>query len=358
MRVVVAMSGGVDSSVCAALLVEQGHEAIGVTMRLGHHDSAEPIAPARIGRPNCCSLEGAEDARRVAARLGIPFYALNYERAFGHAVVDYFTDEYLSGRTPNPCVLCNKELKFGRLLELADDLDAEFIATGHYARTQRRNGRYTISRGADGAKDQSYVLFPLAQKQLARTLLPLGSLAKGEVRKIARRLGLATADKPESQEVCFIADDDYKRFLRERVGENIRPGDILDAHGNVLGKHEGTAFYTVGQRRGLGVAVGHPLYVTEIRAADRAVVVGTADDLLARECTVRDVNWVSIARPTEPVRATVQIRYRDAGAIASVSPLGEGRARVEFDVPRRAITPGQAAVFYDGDVLLGGGWIE
>jgi len=356
-RVIVAMSGGVDSSACAAILVDAGYDVVGVTMRLGMHDSVEPDAD----KPSCCGVEGIHDARRVAARLGIPYYAVNYEQLFAEKVVDYFTDEYLAGRTPNPCVMCNQELKFGKLLQLADELDAEFVATGHYARIGHANGRRALYRALDQDKDQSYVLFSLSQEQMARTMLPLGDMSKPDVRALARSHGLANSDKPESQEICFIADDDYRRFLRDRIESaetpGAIPGEIVNGDGEVLGEHPGTAFYTVGQRRGLGITAPGPLYVTEIDAPGGKIVVGSADQLMKSECRVSGVNWLSIEPPTEPIRARIKIRYRDAGALGTVDPRQDGESFVKFDEPRRAITPGQVAVFYDGDLVLGGGWI-
>ncbi|GIX07011.1 MAG: tRNA-specific 2-thiouridylase MnmA [Candidatus Poribacteria bacterium] len=352
-RVVVAMSGGVDSSVVAALLVEAGYEVIGITMRLGSHDSVVP----EVGKPTCCGIEGIMDARRVAAQLGIPFYPVNYETLFAKKVVDYFTEEYRRGRTPNPCVLCNQELKFGQLLLLAEELEADAVATGHYARIVQEQGRYQLLRGKDRRKDQSYFLFSMTQEQLARTLFPLGDYTKDQVREIARNLGLWTAEKPESQEICFIPDNNYRRFLAERAPEVRRPGKIVDRQGHVLGEHPGTAFFTVGQRRGLGIASHEPLYVVEIRPEENLLVVGTREELLRKDCLLENVNWLSIPEPSEPIPARVQIRYRDPGGEATVEPLPDGRARVHFHEPRGAITPGQAAVFYDGDLVLGGGWI-
>lgn len=352
-RVLVAMSGGVDSAVSAALLVEAGYEVIGVTMRLGSHDVVEPD----VEKPSCCGVEGILDARRVASQLGIPFYPVNYEKAFAESVVDYFVSEYLRGRTPNPCMLCNQELKFGRLLELADELGATYVATGHYARILRENERYMLLRGSDPHKDQSYVLFAMTQSQLARTLFPVGEMTKADVRAYARQHGLPNADKAESQEICFIPDDNYRRFLKERLGDAIEPGPIVTREGTLLGYHDGIPFYTIGQRRGLGIALGHPLYVTEIHVQDRVIVVGSHEELYATTFHVERVNWVSIPLPGASFRATVKIRSKDSGAPATITPLGDDRVEVVFDVPRRAITPGQAAVFYDGEKVLGGGWI-
>ncbi len=355
-KVIAAMSGGVDSSVTAALMVEAGYDVIAITMRLGTHDTIE----IESDKPSCCSLEGVEDARRVATQLGIPFYAVNYETPFRQSIVDYFTDEYVSGRTPSPCVICNQDLKFGKLLELATQLEVEHVATGHYARIEREpeTGRYTLHKGIDSRKDQSYFLFSLTQAQLSRALMPLGGYAKDEVREVARKYQLRTAEKPESQELCFIADDNYKRFLTDRIPEKIQEGTIVDQEGQVLGAHQGIPFYTVGQRRGLGISANTPLYVTELKVHDNTIVVGKNEDLLADTMQVEKVNLITMDKLTEPIRADVKIRYKDAGAAATISPLGDTEVEVKFDQPRRAVTPGQAAVFYDGDTVVGGGWIK
>ena len=350
------MSGGVDSSVTAALMLESGCDVIGVTMRLGAPDTLE----VESEKPNCCSLEGIEDARRVATQLEIPFYGVNYEEIFRERIIDYFVDEYLDGRTPSPCMICNRELKFGKLLSLADSLEYDFIATGHYARIERDrdSGRYLLRRGIDANKDQSYFLSALTQEQLRRALMPLGEYTKDQVRDMARKFKLRTADKLESQELCFVADDNYRRFLKERVPEKIHEGDIVDKDGNLLGKHQGIPFYTVGQRRGLGIAAGHPLYVTQVNAQNNTIVVGASADLLRQSMLVERINLISIERFDEPIRALVKVRSRDDGALAAIHPLSDTEAKVVFDEPRRAITPGQATVFYDGDVVIGGGWIK
>ena len=350
------MSGGVDSSVTAALMLESGCDVIGVTMRLGAPDTLE----VESEKPNCCSLEGIEDARRVATQLEIPFYGVNYEETFRERIIDYFVDEYLDGRTPSPCMICNRELKFGKLLSLADSLEYDFIATGHYARIERDrdSGRYLLRRGIDANKDQSYFLSALTQEQLRRALMPLGEYTKDQVRDLARKFKLRTADKLESQELCFVADDNYRRFLKERVPEKIHEGDIVDKDGNLLGKHQGIPFYTVGQRRGLGIAAGHPLYVTQVNAQNNTIVVGASADLLRQSMLVERINLISIERFDEPIRALVKVRSRDDGALATIHPLSDTEAKVIFDEPRRAITPGQATVFYDGDVVIGGGWIK
>ena len=355
-KVIAAMSGGVDSSVTAALMVEAGYDVIAITMRLGTHDTIE----IESDKPNCCSLEGVEDARRVATQLGIPFYAVNYEETFRQSIVDYFADEYVSGRTPSPCVICNQDLKFGKLLELAAQLEVDYVATGHYARIEQEpeTGRYVLRKGLDSRKDQSYFLFSLTQAQLSRALMPLGGYEKDEVREVARKYQLRTAEKPESQELCFIADDNYKRFLKDRIPEQIQEGDIVDREGRVLGEHQGIPFYTVGQRKGLGISAKVPLYVTELKVHDNTIVVGKNEDLLADTMQVEEVNLITMDKLAEPIRAEVKIRYKDTGAPAMISPLNDTEVEVKFDQPRRAVTPGQAAVFYDGDTVVGGGWIR
>jgi tRNA-specific 2-thiouridylase len=347
-RLVVALSGGVDSSVAASRLVEAGHEAIGVTLHL--------VA----GSSRCCSLSDADDARRVAQRLGMPFYVANYTERFRQEVTEAFADAYLAGRTPIPCVACNSRFKFDYLLERARVFGAAGVASGHYARvdTEPGSGLRRLRRAADPDKDQTYFLFELGQEQLAALRFPLGDLTKGEVRDHARRLGLVTAEKPESQEICFVPDGDAAAMV-----EQIRPealpgaGEVVDGRGRVLGRHRGVHRFTVGQRRGLGVASDRRLYVTRIEAARNRVVVGEAGELLARGACLERVNWIAGAVPSGPVSASVRIRHRHAGAQARVHPEPGGRARVVFDEPVAAVAPGQAAVFDDGDVVLGGGWI-
>ena len=356
-RVVAAMSGGVDSSVTAALMVETGYDVVGVTMRLGAQDTIE--VQTETDKPNCISPDVIEDARRVAMQLGIPFYAVNYEEPFRQHVIDYFVDEYLSGRTPNPCVVCNREVKFGKLLNLAAHLEADYIATGHYARIEQNpeTGRYLLRRGVDSQKDQSYFLFALTQKPLIQSYMPLGRYTKNQVRAIARKYKLRSAEKMESQELCFIADGNYRRFLKDWATDKIQDGEIVNQEGKVLGKHRGVPFYTVGQRRGLGVATGTPLYVTEVNIHNNTIIVGEAESLLRDTMQVEQTNLIAMDTLTKPINAHVKIRSKDEGAPATITPLNETEAEVKFDHPRRAVTPGQAAVFYDGDIVIGGGWI-
>jgi tRNA-specific 2-thiouridylase len=345
-RIVVAMSGGVDSSVAAALLVEDGFEVVGVTLHLAGESS------------RCCSLADADDARRVAERLGIPFYVANETERFRAEVTLAFADAYLAGRTPLPCVTCNSRFKFHHLLARARVLGAVAVATGHYARIGRdpATGRLELRRAADRDKDQSYFLHELGQAQLAAARFPLGHLTKAQVRAHARRLGLATAEKPESQEICFVPDGDYAAVIEQlRPGALPGEGEIVDAQGRVLGRHAGVHRFTVGQRRGLGLASDRRLYVTRIDAAANRVVVGDAEALGARGARVARASWVAGAAPTGPVRASVRVRQRHAGAPATLEPLADGGTRVVFDAPVDAVAPGQAAVFYRGEVVLGGG---
>ncbi|MCB7129556.1 MAG: tRNA 2-thiouridine(34) synthase MnmA [Candidatus Brocadiales bacterium] len=360
-KIVVAMSGGVDSSVAAYLLKEQGHEVTGLFMRMGNLSEPGTINESR--RRSCCSLEDAYDAERVAESLDIPFYVLNFKEAF-EELVDYFCAEYARGRTPNPCIVCNQNLKFGRLLKFAQEIGASHLATGHYARLEMVAGRYVLKTGLDTRKDQSYVLFSLSQRQLAHALFPLGGMTKDEVRKKAAQLGLKTQAKPDSQEICFVPEGGYGEVIRERYpGKTSGSGLIKDTRGRVLGSHHGIQFFTIGQRRGLGIATGEPCYVVDIDPTERTVTVGRSEETLASEFLAKGLNWVAIERPggKTPLRAGVKIRYNHRPAPADIYPLtneNEEMVRVVFDEPQKAVTPGQATVFYDGDVVLGGGWIE
>ena len=348
------MSGGVDSSVAAALLAESGADVVGVSMQL--YDQREGASGHGFG--GCCSLDDLADARRVAARLGIAHYIMNFERQFEETVLADFVSEYASGRTPLPCAHCNSDLKFATLLERARALEADHLATGHYARVDHdeRNGRYRLWRGHDRDKDQSYFLFALTQDQLSRARFPVGGLAKSDVRDHARRFGLQVAEKADSQELCFVPDGAYAGFL-ERRGHEPAGGAIVDVGGRTVGTHAGIHRFTIGQRKGLGLSATEPLYVVAIDAAERAVVVGPASALERRTCVVEQVNWIAGMAPASARRLDVQIRSRHVAAPASVQPHDSRRASVTFETPQRAITPGQAAVFYDGDEVTGGGWI-
>ena len=355
-RIVIAMSGGVDSSVAAALVAGSGAEAIGVSMQL--YDQREGAAGHGFG--SCCSLDDLHDARRVARRLGIPHYIMNFERQFEEQVIADFVGEYARARTPLPCARCNSDLKFSTLLDRARGLGATAVATGHYARIDRDPDAdaFRLRRGRDEAKDQSYFLFPLTQDQLGAARFPVGDLTKTDVRSHARALDLHVADKRDSHEICFVPDGDYAAFVERRNPDAATPGAITDTNGRVLGTHGGVHRFTVGQRRGLGLSSRDPLYVVRVEPATHAVVVGPAAALERTVLTARAVNWIVGDTPAGPVRAGVQIRHRHAAAAALVTPIEGARARVEFAEPQRAIAPGQAAVFYRGDIVLGGGWIE
>ncbi len=359
------MSGGVDSSTVAAMLRAEGHNVVGLTMQLwnqrrlaGHEGMPESVQ----GR--CCSLDDVYDARRVAQQIGIPYYVVNHEDRFERDVVRPFVEEYLSGRTPIPCSLCNNHLKFDQLLIVAQQIGAERVATGHYARVSLDEscGRWLLRRPADHSKDQTYFLFGLTQEQLSRTLFPLGEMTKPEVRELARKHGLALAEKPDSQEICFVPGGDYKRFIDAYLaeqGESLpdTAGDLVTTSGAVIGEHSGIHNFTVGQRKGLGVATGSPLYVIQISGANKQVIVGGDEHLYSRTLRAKRVNLISLSDLAEPMRVAVKIRHRHEPAPAMIERTAADEILVTFDVPQRAITPGQAAVFYDGDVVVGGGWI-
>ncbi len=354
-KVVVAMSGGVDSSVAALLLARQGYEVIGVTMRLFE---APFEGAGRLSR-SCCSLEDVQDARDVCRIIGARHYYMNFEKEFRKHVIDYFVSEYERGRTPFPCLACNDRLKFDFLMNRALALGADFVATGHYAQVRESAGSYRIERGADSTKDQSYVLYTLSQGQLSRLLLPTGGHTKDQIRQLAADASLPVADKPDSQDICFIPAGNYKEFVEHRL-ETKTPGNVVDGQGRVLRAHDGIHKFTVGQRRGLPLNGGskRPLFVTGIDAATGTVTVGPAEELAQKELTASGVNWVSGHKPPAPVRVTASVRYRGREQDALVTPLTAGRAVIEFDTPQRAVTPGQAVVFYNGVEVLGGGIIE
>lgn len=348
------MSGGVDSSTAAAILAQQGHDVIGIGLKF-----PEPLVGRESAR-SCCGIDGMDDARRVAAEIDIPFYLLNYEDIFEKSVIDYFCRSYLNGKTPNPCVECNRVVKFGYLLRLADTLEADYIATGHYARICRdsHTGRYLLKKGVDPEKDQSYFLYPLSQQQLSRILFPLGEKTKEEVRELAKTLGLKIFDKPASQDICFLGTGDYRELLVKRFPSSLQPGAIVNTKGEVLGKHRGVAYYTVGQRRGLGFAAGVPLYVLRVNHDTKEVIVGTREQLKKYRISVGNVNWIASEEPHGSLKLSVKIRYRQPEIPARVTPEKGCLADVKFSSPPMGVAPGQSAVFYKEDLVFGGGIIE
>ncbi len=368
-RVVLAMSGGVDSSAAARILQQQGHEVIGLFMRSGATDEPVacaidgteqlPIVQARAHKQGCCSASDAADARRVADKLDIPFHALNFQQAFGR-IKDYFADEYLAGRTPNPCVMCNNWLKFGKLWDFAVQVGAERIATGHYARLEGRDGEDSpaLLRGLDRSKDQSYVLFGIPRELLTNILFPVGGTEKSDIRELARETGLRVHDKPDSQEICFIPDNDYAAFVERHRGHTETSGELVDTAGNVVGQHGGYEKFTIGQRKGLGVTFGAPRFVVSIEPESRRVVIGTRDDLARTSLEADRLNWLADVSTSGPFRCTAKIRYRHEPAAAEAEIIDEDRLRVRFEDPQYGVAPGQAVVLYEDDRVLGGGWIR
>lgn len=351
-RALVAMSGGVDSSVSAFLMKEAGFDCTGVTMRLFDNEDA-----GMEREKSCCSLDDVEDARAVANRLGIPYFVFNFKADFKKCVIDRFINAYECGATPNPCIDCNRFLKFERLYRRAKEIECDFIVTGHYARIEKSGDRFLLKKAKDSTKDQSYVLYSLTQEQLAHTKFPLGEFEKSEVRKIAEEHGFVNAKKHDSQDICFVPDGDYAKIIELHTGKSYPHGNFVGIDGKILGEHKGIIRYTIGQRKGLGLALPEPLYVCEKRIDTNEVVLGRNEDLFSREFDVSDINWIAFDAPPEKFRASVKIRYRQKEQPAEIIKDGENRVHVVFDEPQRAITSGQAAVFYDGDAVIGGGTI-
>ena len=351
-RALIAMSGGVDSSLAAKLMVDEGYECIGCTMKLYHNEDVG-VERSRT----CCSLEDVEDARSVAYQLGMRYFVFNFTDDFRSTVISRFVESYENGITPNPCIDCNRYMKFDKLLDRASVLSCDYVVTGHYARIEKQDGKYLLKKALDETKDQSYVLYSMTQKQLAHTLFPLGNLRKTQVRALAEQNHFVNADKPDSQDICFVPDGDYACVIEKLTGQRPETGHFVDREGRVLGQHKGIIHYTIGQRKGLGLSLAEPMYVCEIRPETNEVVLGTNKDLFSREAIVSEFNWISGEAPSQPIRCQAKIRYRQREQWATAIPLDNNKVRLVFDEAQRAITPGQAAVLYDGDTVLGGGRI-
>lgn len=353
-KVVIGMSGGVDSSVAAYLLKKQGYDVIGATMQIWQDESID----VQEETGGCCGLSAVDDARRVANDLDIPYYVMNFKKEFKENVIDYFIDEYLQGKTPNPCIACNRYVKWESLLDRSLEIGADYIATGHYAQVvQLENGRFTLKKSVTTAKDQTYALYNLTQFQLSHTLMPVGEYTKDEIRAIAKEINLKVANKPDSQEICFVPDNNYAKFIEDNTNVNLVEGNFVDLDGNIIGKHKGIAHYTIGQRKGLNLSMGHPVFVTEIRPDTNEVVIGNADDVYANKLIATNVNFMSIEDLEGKLEVVAKIRYSHSGDLCTIEKMEDNNILCTFQKPQRAITPGQAVVFYDDDIVVGGGTI-